>query len=260
MCCNEPRTRDRPVTKASPLALGQQRGEHPPDAHPSSAAPTPFRLPRRGHSGLCPDAEDAVSPPRLWRLSEARFFREPIMQDESKHVYFCDTAFHSQETVMERPRQAPVRGPCCDTRGIAGARAGPPRREPAPADRGPLPPAGLRSPVSGLRQAPGLSSLPQRLRNLILFPEAGAPGNPGLSTLRWWLIFGFWRPGPRARSGLWFHRAGRPGPGLQPGLALGLLASFRRARGESLLCAGAVRGAEAGDPFWRSRSREGRSS
>lgn len=82
------------------------------------------------------------------------------MQDESKHVYFCDTAFHSQETVMERPRQAPVRGPCCDTRGFAGARAGPlgeSLHRPI-VGRFRLPVSGLRPPVSvRLPASPSLS-------------------------------------------------------------------------------------------------------
>lgn len=68
MRLNEPRTHEQPVTEAPPPAPGQRGRRHP--RVPTSLLRGP-PLPRRGRSGLCPEAEGATSAPRPWWLSEA---------------------------------------------------------------------------------------------------------------------------------------------------------------------------------------------
>lgn len=205
MRLNEPRTHEQPVTEAPPPAPGQRGRRHPraptrlPRGPPPSAGPTPFR---EGDVRGCAPRRKAPRPRR-----GPGGFRRPVLQgaDHARHEEACSflgrCVSQSQEMVTERPRWVPTGVPCCDGRGGAGAR-GPPRREPS----GPMAPR-FRLQVSPSRS--GLS-LPLHLRNSIPFSEADA-GRPSRSSCCSWLIFGFWRPGSRARSGLWFHRASRPG-------------------------------------------------
>lgn len=106
---NLPEPPGQPVTKAWPLAqlnsgralaLGKKsvtmRRKGPTRRPPAClAVPTPSFC--RGNiqdSARC--WETLCFPLRhMVAFRRHRFFREPIMQDKSKHVYFCDTTFHN---------------------------------------------------------------------------------------------------------------------------------------------------------------------